>query len=287
MIKGLSLLVLLFSGISMASLPTDFWRLRYDERGLPLIDIQIASRLHTLMLDTGSGEGIHLYTFNLDQLVINPEIKATQQAPRRLIDVSGGENKVTAWKIKRLLISDIPFDDVEIVSFKPWGWSMGADLPVNEVLGLGVFHGRRVLMDFKNDRLQMLDSLPSDINNWSAYPVEKTGSGLRITVSVEKKPLHLVVDTAASHSLLFSDRLPVDTLFSGCRTLEPEASNLDCRVTKVSVADKDGNLRTDLAVVTSGVTPQELDFDGLLGMRFMQGHRVIIDMPEHMLYIDR
>jgi hypothetical protein len=287
MMKGLSLLILLFSGISMASLPTDFWRLRYDERGLPLVDVQIASRLHTLMLDTGSGEGIHLYKFNLDQLVANPGLKATQQAPRRLTDVSGGENKVSAWKINRLLISDIPFDDVETVSFEPWGLSMGAEQPVNEVLGLGIFRDRQVLMDFKNDRLQILDNLPSDIHSWSAYPVEKTASGLRITASVGKKPLHLVVDTAASHSLLFSDRLPADTLFSGCRTLEPEASNLDCRVTKLAMTDNEGKPRTDLAVVTSGATPQELDFDGLLGMKFMRGHRVIIDMPEQMLYIDR
>lgn len=39
MIKRLSLLAFLFSGISMASLPADFGRLRYDERGLPLIDV--------------------------------------------------------------------------------------------------------------------------------------------------------------------------------------------------------------------------------------------------------
>ncbi|TFZ53055.1 hypothetical protein E5C26_01625 [Serratia proteamaculans] len=287
MVKGLFLLGLLFSSISIAGLPTDFWRLRYDERGLPLIDVQIESRLHTLMLDTGSGEGIHLYKFNLDQLLSDHNLKVAQQASRRLIDVSGGENKVSAWRIERLLISNISFDDVEAVSFKPWGFSMGGEPPVNEVLGLGIFHGRRVMIDFKNDRLQMLEHLPSDISKWSAYPIEKTASGLRITASVGKIPLHLVIDTAASHSLLFHERLPAGTLFSGCRTLEPETSNLDCRVTKLTVADDEGKLRTDLAIVTNGATPQELDFDGLLGMRFMRGHQVIIDMPEQILYIDR
>lgn len=287
MMKRISLLFFLFSGISMAGLPTDSWHFRYDERGLPLIDVQIANRLHTLMLDTGSGESIHLYKHNLETLIANPNIKATQQASRRLIDVSGGENKVSAWKIDRLLISNIPFYDVELVNFKPWGLSIGGEQPVNEVLGLGIFHNRRVLMDFKNDRLQMLDHLPSGIRDWSSYPIEKTASGLRITATVSKAPLHLIVDTGASHSLLFSDRLPADTLFSGCRVIEPEASNLDCRVSKIIFTDDAGKFRADLAIVTDVTTPQTLDFDGLLGMKFMRGHKVIIDMPEGMLYISR
>ncbi|WP_339544239.1 hypothetical protein [Pseudomonas sp. RA_35y_Pfl2_P32] len=287
MIKRLSLLAFLFSGISMASLPADFWRLRYDERGLPLIDVRIDNRLHTLMLDTGSGEGMHLYKYNLDNLVANPILQATEQPPRRLMDVSGGENKVSAWKISRLFISNIPFDNVEVVSFKPWGLSMGGDVPVNEVMGLGIFRERRVLMDFKNDRLQILANLPFDIKKWSSYSIEQTASGLRVTASVGDAPLHLIVDTAASHSLLFSDRLPSGLLFSGCRDIEPEASNLDCQVTKIALTDREGKTRDDLAVVTHGATPQKLDFDGLLGMRFMRGHRVIIDMPERLLYISR
>ncbi|MFU7459612.1 hypothetical protein ACM7VR_19785 [Serratia marcescens] len=271
----------------MAEPPADFGRLRYDERGLPLIDVRIDNRLHTLMLDTGSGEGMHLYKHDLDNLVTNPSLEATEQAPRRLMDVSGGENNVSAWKISRLFISNIPFENVETVSFKPWGLSIGGDIPVNEVMGLGLFRERRVLMDFKNDRLKMLADLPSDIKKWSSYPIEPTASGLRVTASAGDKSLHLIVDTAASHSLLFSDRLPTGLLFSGCRDIEPEASNLDCRVTKIAFTDREGATRDDLAVVTLGATPQELDFDGLLGMKFMRGHKVIIDIPERLLYISR
>lgn len=256
MIKRLSLLAFLFSGISMASLPADFGRLRYDERGLPLIDVRIDNRLHTLMLDTGSGEGMHLYKHDLDNLVANPGLQATEQAPRRLMDVSGGENKVSSWKINRLLISNIPFDNVEAVSFKPWGLSIGGDVPMNEVMGLGLFRERRVLMDFKNDRLKILADLPSDIKKWSSYPIEPTASGLRVTASAGGMPLHLIVDTAASHSLLFSDRLPPGLLFSGCRDIEPEASNLDCRVTKIAFTDREGKARDDQAVVASGATPR-------------------------------
>lgn len=285
--KRLCLLLFLFSCISMANPPTDFWRLRYDELGLPLIDVQIANRFHTLMLDTGSGRGLHLYQHDLQKMIANPKLNATQQAPLRLIDIAGGETNVSAWKIKRLLISNIPFDNVNIVSFKPWGYSIGDKQPVSEVAGLGLFHNRRVLMDFKNDRLQMLNELPSDIGTWSSYPIKKTSSGLGLTASVGNAVLHLIIDTAASHSLLFSDRLPADISFSGCRDIEPTASNLDCRVTKISITDDKGKVRDDVAIVTNGSTSQELDFDGLLGMGFMRGRQVIIDMPANMLYIRR
>ncbi|CDM92157.1 hypothetical protein [Xenorhabdus bovienii] len=287
MMKWFSLLIFLFSGISMADLPTDFWRLRYDERGLPLIDIKIDNKYHTLMLDTGSGEGMHLYKHSIEKLVANPSLKATHESPRKLIDVSGGENNVSVWKINRLLISNIPFDNVEVVGFKPWGLTIGGEQPINEVLGRGMFHNRLVMMDFKNDRLQMLEHLPADINNWSSYPLEKTKSGLRITAYMGNTPLHLIVDTAASHSILFSNRLPVGTLFLGCRAIDPESSNSECRVTKINLIDEKGKFRDDLVIVPNGLTPKELDFDGLLGMNFMRYHQVIIDMRKSVFYINR
>lgn len=287
MIKRLMLLACFFPGFSMASPPADVGRLRYDERRLPLVDVQIDNRLHTLMLDTGSSEGIHLYQHDLERLVEQPSLKAVRLAPRRLRDLSGGENQVSAWRISRLFIGNIPFNDVEAVSFKPWGLSLGNEVPVSEVMGLGLFRDRKVLMDFENDRLQMLTHLPSDIAIWASYPFEQTDEGLSVTAFVGNKPLRLIVDTGASHSLLFAAGLPAGLLFSGCRSIEPEAENLDCRVTRFTLTDRRGRHHNDLAIVTEGPTSEALGFDGLLGMGFMRGHRVIIDMPERRLYISR
>lgn len=36
------------------------------------------------------------------------------------------------------------FNNVEIVPFEPWGLSIGNKQPVNEVMGLGLFHNSRV-----------------------------------------------------------------------------------------------------------------------------------------------
>lgn len=135
---------------------------------------------------------------------------------------------------------------------------------MNEVMGLGLFRERRVLMDFKNDRLKILADLPSDIKKWSSYPIEPTASGLRVTASAGGMPLHLIVDTAASHSLLFSDRLPPGLLFSGAATLSRKR-RIWIAGDKNRFTDREGKARDDQAVVASGATPPELDFDGLWG----------------------
>ncbi|EDR2261811.1 hypothetical protein GQC19_005442, partial [Salmonella enterica] len=50
----------------MADTDPLFWPLRYDERGLPLTDVIIDGKMHTLMLDTGSSTGGHFYERGLN-----------------------------------------------------------------------------------------------------------------------------------------------------------------------------------------------------------------------------
>lgn len=283
----LTAVLLLLPGLAMADKDTHFWPLRYDERGLPLTDVKIAGRMHTLMLDTGSSTGLHLYKRELVDLISAPVLDTIRLEDRRFIDVQGKESRVPVWNFNHLLISGMRFNNVEIVPFEPWGLSIGNKQPVNEVMGLGLFHNNRVLLDFKKNRLWPI-YIPSDMDKsyrWSSYPAEKTQSGLRITATVSGKKLNLLLDTATSHSMLFADRLPSNTLFSGCKKLEPEASNLDCRVTTFSLKDNKGNSRNNFAIVINGNTPKELDFDGILGMNVMRGHLVIIDIPGEMLCI--
>lgn len=273
----------------MADAGPRFLPLRYDERGLPLTDVRIAGRMHTLMLDTGSTTGLHLYKRDLVDLISKPGLNAIRQEDRRFIDVQGNQSQIPVWLLNNLIISGMRFNDVEIVPFAPWGLSIGSEQPVNEVMGLGLFRDSRFLLDFKENRLWPT-FIPSDMDKsyrWSSYLAEKTQSGLLITAIVGGKKLKLLLDTATSHSMLFADRLPSNTLFSGCKKLEPEASNLDCRVTTFSLKDNKGNNRNDYAIVINGNTPKELDFDGILGMNVMRDHLVIIDIPGEMLSINR
>lgn len=279
----LTAVLLLLPGLAMADTAPLFWPLRYDERGLPLTDVIIDGKMHTLMLDTGSSTGGHFYERGLNELVSVSGPGATRLEDRRFIDISGNETRVPVWNLNHLIISGIRFNNIEIVPFKPWGLSIGNKKPVNEVMGLGLFHDRRFMVDFRKNRLwpTYIPSV-SDIDKsyrWSSYPVEKTQSGLLITAIVGGIKLKLLLDTATSHSMLFADHLPSDTLFSGCKTVEPEASDQDCRVTTFSLKDNQGTSRNESAIVISGNRPNGLDFDGILSMNVMRDHLVIIDIP--------
>jgi hypothetical protein len=59
--------------------------------------------------------------------------------------VAGGERKVSAWRISRLLISTLPFDNVNAVSFQLWGVTLEGEQSDNHVLGLGLFQHARIL----------------------------------------------------------------------------------------------------------------------------------------------
>ncbi|EAT4551307.1 hypothetical protein D1914_22095 [Salmonella enterica] len=78
---------------------------------------------------------------------------ATRLEDRRFIDISGNETRVPVWNLNHLIISGIRFNNIEIVPFKPGGLSIGNKKPVNEVMGLGLFHDRRFMVDFRKNRL--------------------------------------------------------------------------------------------------------------------------------------
>ncbi len=78
----------------MADTDALFWPLRYDERGLPLTDVIIDGKMHTLMLDTGSSTGLHFYERGLNELVSESGLGTTRLEDRRFIDISGNEIRV-------------------------------------------------------------------------------------------------------------------------------------------------------------------------------------------------
>lgn len=273
-------LLFAFSSVCFSA---DSWHLRYDDRGLPLVDLRIENRLHTLMLDTGAGESLYLYRNNISVLEKNKKLRMTRQEPLRLIDISGHKTYVNAWKVENLTISKTLFKEIKIIDFKPWGLSIGGEQPVTEVVGLGIIFNRIILMDFSNDRIDLLDGLPIDINNWSSYAVDINSSGIKIPVTSGNKKIKLILDTAASHSILFSDSLSEKKTYQGCSVIDPNASDSDCRVAMVILPDN----TVVNGIVTDGIPSGQLDFDGLLGMNFLRGHKVIVDYPGKKIYISR
>lgn len=260
-------------------------KIEYDERGLPLINILIDNQPHKAMLDTGSSQGLHLYKKSLLKIIKNKNYNAKKEKPLKTSDLAGNIKVVPAWTLQNLKISEAIFSNVKIVGFKPWGLSIGGKLPDSEVVGLGLFDKHIIHMDFKNHFLKLLSGLPNNINSWAAFSLQKSSSGLIVKASTGEHNLSLILDTGASHSFIFSDTLPQKTKLYGCNRIDPQASKKDCDTAQLVLIDSNGKRETEFAIVIE--PPAFEDFDGVLGMKFLQGHETILDLSTNTLYINR
>ena len=188
------LMILLSYVMSCSAIENNkYWNIRYDEKGIPLVDVVFLNEKHTLMLDTGSSSGLHLELDSFNKLKNNDVNNINDEKVHRFIDVTGMEQKVSSIKISQLEISNIYFRDFEVVNLKPWGLAIGGELPKSEVIGLGMFKNQIIMMDFEKNRIEILHSLPRNIDAWSLYSVNKTKSGLVISTMIEKNHYALLL----------------------------------------------------------------------------------------------
>ncbi|PQQ26982.1 hypothetical protein CE143_16435 [Photorhabdus luminescens] len=289
MIKAI-FVVLFFSSFSYAYEKLPILNIRYDDNGLPIVDATISNRYHTLMLDTGSSKGLHLYSYEIEKLLSESDLKSMKkQANIKLGDLSGRTFTVSRWMISELLISNILFKNIELVNLIPWGLSLGDTRkdPESEVIGLGAFKEQMVLLDFKDNKLQILTNQHYDITSWYSYHFNLTPSGISLRAEINEIPLNIILDTAATHSIIFYNRIPDGTKFRSCKLIDKTASNLDCNTVSVDLNDSKRDKKSIISIVINQNMPKDIDFDGLLGMDFLRGHKVILDMPNEKLYLSR
>lgn len=259
--------------------------LSYNEIGIPIIDLKIENKKLSLMLDTGSSEGLHLENGNIKKILNNGNLDIKNKTPYAYMDILGNKNNVTSWTIDKLSISNTIFNNVKIVELQSWGLNIGGKTIETEVIGLGVFHGKKIVLDFKKNRLIILKDIPEYVRSWSSYPIEQTKSGLKLTVYVHKKPLNFIIDTAASHSIVFSNNLTNKNSYLGCNIISSEALSSDCNVQKISIKNIKGKIQNEYAIVIDSPQSKDIGFDGLLGMSFMKNKIIIIDLTTKVLYI--
>ncbi|MEY0232717.1 hypothetical protein [Providencia manganoxydans] len=279
--------VLLFFMIFSACSRAEDWDIKYDERGIPLVEVVLLNDKHTLMLDTGSSNGMHLHRDKLERLARSLNQKIEPSQVQRLVDINGNERQVSTLLINKLEVSNVYFNNFDVIELKPWGLTIGSEQPTSEVMGLGMFDNQRIMVDFKMNKIQFINSLPINIQNWSPYLIQKTDSGLAIRTYVDNKTLHFIIDTAASHSITFNHRLPHNIKRFGCDIISPKSLSLDCSVIEFDLKNKHSQVDKGFAIAVDLPKGNSTDFDGLLGMSFMKGKKIIFDLPNNHLYIKK
>lgn len=259
---------------------------RFDEYQLPMANIEINNRKHEFMIDTGSNTALHLTKdtmSEISQLVIKPD-------KERSIDLAGKVIENDKFNISRLFINGMLFKNINGVSLTPWGIYLTPDnkLPTSMVIGLDLFKERAVLIDYKSQRFSVSHNLQTlGINladGWLELPFRLSQEGILIKVSQNAQPYTMVLDTGATVSVFWKERLKSRPVEISCLDVLNEMDNDGCNASTFQLEDEVLGKININAVILDGKFDQ-IEADGLIGNNFFQKYAVLIDFPGNKLFI--
>lgn len=260
------------------------FNIRYDN-GIPVIDAIIDDRWHTLILDTGSNNGLHLF---IDNILNMPDVKKQEVTPLIASDLSGKYFHLRQWVVSNLFLSSVKLNNINIVELQPWGAGITEPDELNpegEVIGLGAFSGKIVSINFLDNKVIFEDTKKN--NSRSVLNFILTSSGMLVKGMVNNKTLRFIIDTAATESVVFYESLPPGVSFESCDLIDKYAKRLDCNVISVNALATTKNNLKFKAVAMNSTPSADPGFDGIIGLSFLMKHNITIDMLNKKMYITR
>ncbi|MDC9606284.1 aspartyl protease family protein [Xenorhabdus griffiniae] len=272
---------------SMAAEEVMHINFQFDKFSMPIANLEIDGKKQNLVIDTGASQGLHLtkeFMSEISGLVIDPE-KA------RSTDITGKVFFNDKFHIPQLSINGMIFKDITGVSLTPWGVTLlGQEkkLPASMVIGLSLFKDKVVLIDYKNQQLSVSDHLQAlDVNvtaGWSELPLRLTQEGIIVKVSQNAKNYNMILDTGATASVFWQQRLQSPPVILPCRALSKKLENEECDVSTFQI-DEDGIKKIELNSLLVDGDFNHLNADGLIGNNFFNQYSVLIDFPGKRLFI--
>ncbi|KEY60667.1 pepsin/retropepsin-like aspartic protease family protein [Serratia sp. DD3] len=257
-----------------------------DDASLPMANVDINGKRQTFMIDTGSRTALHLskdVMAKLPGLTVAPE-------KERSTDLTGKVFLNDKFHIPQLSINGMIFKDVKGVSFTPRGMTLTRDssLPNSMMIGLDLFKGKAVLIDYKNQRLSVADRAQSFgismADGWISLPLRLTQEGIVVNVSQGSQSYNMVLDTGASVSVFWKARLKLPFASISCQTVIAEMDNEGCTASEFQLAEI-GTENIKLNALLLDGTFEQMDTDGLIGNNFFKKFAVLIDFPAQRLLI--
>ncbi|CNI66703.1 aspartyl protease family protein [Yersinia bercovieri] len=262
----------------------------WDKTSNPLVKIDINGMRQTFSIDTGSNTGLHLTEEVMAQL---PELVIDSEK-HRAIDLAGNVSFNDKFHIPQVSINGMTFKDVKGVSFTPWGLTLTPDssLPDSMVIGLGLFKEKSVMLDYKNQRISVADNTQElGINiadGWLSLPLRLTQEGIKIKVSQDKKQYNMVLDTGATFSVFWKERLSRPVTDIPCRAVLAEVrieGDIEGCVASAFQLSEMGTEGIKLNAVLLDGSFKQMDADGVIGNNFLHQFAMVIDFPGQQLLI--
>ncbi len=278
--KILFLIMLFISRFAQSAEVT--WDLNFDDKyNLPLIMMDFQGEQIAMTLDTGSKIALHL---PMD--LINKIPNKTENSEKiRSIDLSGGVTELKSFIVNKLELNSFTFNKVQVVEYKDWGLVISSDPTIDDsedtdedkpVIGLGLFDGYVLTINYPESNLTLSDDTSTDLNpNWVAIPFDLNDEGLVVTLSDGIKNYKMVLDTGATVSLIKQQSLSPESI----KISDPEDDFKSISLDVNNVAND-----SVLPIIIDSF-PNEFQSDGLLGADFLSKNRVKIDFKNKQMWI--
>ena len=258
------------------------WDLNFDDKyNLPLIMMDFQGEKIAMTLDTGSKIALHL---PMD--LINKIPNKTENSEKiRSIDLSGGVTELKSFIVNKLELNSFTFNKVQVVEYKDWGLVISSDPTIDDsedtdedkpVIGLGLFDGYVLTINYPESNLTLSDDTSTDLNpNWVAIPFDLNGEGLVVNLSDGIKNYKMILDTGATVSLIKEQSLSPESI----KISDPEDNFKSISLDVNNVAND-----SVLPIIIDSF-PNEFQADGLLGADFLSKNRVKIDFKNKQMWI--
>lgn len=278
-----ALIVLLSGCMSHANKKTIIKKINF-EYGTPHTTFSINGNPVYVMIDTGSTFGFHLQESQLNNIK-----GLIYKRTYRSTDGAGKYQENIEYTVKSLNVDGVMINNITVTPFKKWGLMISGtgDLPESSVAGLGLFENKQIILDYKNNTFIMTDHILHDDlikKGYKEYVYEISSDGILIEVSQSGNKYHLILDTGASVSMIWKERLHSLNLTS-CLTVNPEMDNEGCEATVLEITQKNGGSTYFGAVVVPGDFKHMDKVDGLIGNNLLADKEIFFDLKNKKLYI--
>lgn len=259
-------------------------KLNFDRYSTPHATFVINGYPVYAMIDTGSSFGFHLQESQLKKIK-----GLKKERTYRSIDGKGEVQNNIEYLADSLDVNGIKLTNITVTPFKKWGLMISGEgeLPESPVAGLGAFKDKQILLDYMSNSLIISDGINHNSlikDSFKEFPFQMSPDGLVFDVEQSGHKYHLILDTGATVSIVWSERLKSRKLET-CLLVDPEMDNKGCEATLFEMKSKDDNIEQFGAVVISGDFKHMGNIDGFIGNNFLKERRMLIDFKSNKVYI--
>ncbi|WP_048697162.1 hypothetical protein [Erwinia piriflorinigrans] len=259
-------------------------KLSFDQYATPHATFVIDGQPVYAMLDTGSSFGFHLHESQLKKIK-----GLKKERVYRSTDAAGKIQQNIEYLADTLDMNGIKLKNITITPLKKWGMVISGkgNLPDNPVVGIGAFKDKQILLDYISHSLTIAENIHDaslTTGGFKEIPFQMSADGIIFNVEQSGFKYNLILDTGATTSMVWSERLKQHDVVS-CLLVNPEMDNKGCEATMLTIKSGNGTSEPFAAVIVAGDFKHMGSIDGLIGNSFLAGRKIVIDFKNSKVLI--